>query len=352
MRVLVYRLGSLGDTLLALPALRVVRARFPNARIVALTNKPVNTKAPPLIAVVENSGLIDEAINYPIGVRSWSDLMRLRTELASMRFDLAVNLAAPRGKLKSARDYLFLKSCNIPKVVGTPWCRGDVECLREPATGLYTWEASRLLRRVRSLGTIDLASDAAWDLQFTRSEQATAQRLLEEAAVAPGFFAISVGTKVDVKDWSEPNWLELVRRLAKRHPQIPLVAVGSEEEWARTERCLRLWPGRTLNLCGLPSVRTIAAVLRSARLFIGHDSGPMHLAGTVGVPCVAIFAARNLPGQWFPRGESNTVLYHQTACFGCELEVCAVHNKKCIRDIRVPEVMAAVAKYLVPAGPA
>jgi ADP-heptose:LPS heptosyltransferase len=72
----------------------------------------------------------------------------------------------------------------------------------------------------------------------------------------------------------------------------------------------------------------------------------MHLAGAVGTPCVAIFSARSLPGQWFPRGARNTMIYHQTECFGCGLEVCVQHSKKCLLSITVDEVMQAVGKHL------
>jgi ADP-heptose:LPS heptosyltransferase len=73
-----------------------------------------------------------------------------------------------------------------------------------------------------------------------------------------------------------------------------------------------------------------AAILEQCRFFVGHDSGPMHLASCVGIPCVAIFAARSKPRQWFPRGNKNRILYHHTDCAGCGLDVCIDQKKKCI----------------------
>jgi ADP-heptose:LPS heptosyltransferase len=191
-----------------------------------------------------------------------------------------------------------------------------------------------------------LADPALWDLRLNESELAQARDTLSAAGIEGGFLALSVGTKVEVKDWTEPNWLGLMRDLQATHGAMPIVAVGSAEESDRTERCLALWRGPKLNLCGRISVRTVAAVLGRARVFIGHDSGPMHLAATMGVPCVAIFAARNWPGQWYPRGQRNAVIYHQTECYGCGLEVCTAHHKKCIMGITVSEVGAAVRQIL------
>jgi ADP-heptose:LPS heptosyltransferase len=68
----------------------------------------------------------------------------------------------------------------------------------------------------------------------------------------------------------------------------------------------------------------------------------MHLAACVGVPCVAVFSARNIPRQWLPRGNFNEILYHRTDCAGCGLEVCTAQKKKCLSAISVDEVACAV----------
>jgi heptosyltransferase-3 len=344
--VLVYRLGSLGDTLLALPVFHSIRRKYPDSRIVALTNIPVNAKAPALLTVLQGTGLIDGAINYPLGLRDTAELLRLRREIAVERFAVAVNLTAARGWWKGIRDKLFLHLCGIPKVLGTPWRRADVIRVGDRESGLFEWEAKRLARRALAIGDIDLVSNESWELNLTSEEIAIAERILIAGNIDRPFVAVSVGTKVDVKDWTEPNWRSFIRELSDRFPITPIVAFGSEEESDRTEKCLEGWGGPKLNLCGKVSLRVLAAVLRKSKLFIGHDSGPMHLAATVGVPCVAIFAARNLPGQWYPRGHRNTVLYNQTSCYGCELEVCPVYDKMCIRGITVSEVVNAAVNYL------
>jgi ADP-heptose:LPS heptosyltransferase len=77
----------------------------------------------------------------------------------------------------------------------------------------------------------------------------------------------------------------------------------------------------------------------------------MHLAAAVGTRCVAIFAARNPPGQWFPLGAGHRVIYRQTDCYGCGLDVCIKQRKKCILSITIDEVISAVKDLLdSPAG--
>ena len=151
---------------------------------------------------------------------------------------------------------------------------------------------------------------------------------------------------MQAKDWEPPNWKQLVAQLSAALPAWRLVVVGSADEMERAKECASSWQGPTVNLCGKLSPRESAAVLENCAVFVGHDSGPMHLASAVGTPCVAIFSARNLPGQWYPARLGHTVLYHKTDCFGCELETCVAERKRCILSITVDEVFDAVMESL------
>src|SRR5262249_47988524 len=213
----------------------------------------------------------------------------------------------------------------------------------EQADG-FEWEARRLVRRVAGPAQINLEEDRWWNLCLRPSELAKAERLLAE--IPRPFIAASLGAKIDAKDWTEPNWAECLRQIALRRSGVGLVLLGSSDEYARSDRCLKSWPGPRLNLCGHTGPRASAAVLKHASLFIGHDSGPMHLAATVGTPCLVIFSARSLPGQWFPRGTRNTILYHKTECFGCGLETCLKQKKRCLMSISVQEEISALENYL------
>ncbi len=140
--------------------------------------------------------------------------------------------------------------------------------------------------------------------------------------------------------------LRSIRALNDRYPDHGLVTFGSADEHERSESLLKNWHGRKLNLCGKPSPRVSAAILKKADLFLGHDSGPMHLAANVGTPCVAVFSARVHPGIWYPRGEGHQAIYHKTECANCKLFVCTIQNKKCILSITIDEVVEAVGKVL------
>ncbi|MEN9573048.1 MAG: hypothetical protein RL514_903 [Verrucomicrobiota bacterium] len=345
-RILIYRLGSLGDTVIALPCFHRIRRLFPDAEITVLTNQPVAGAAPPLQSILENTGTFDSVLAYPVGLGGWRAKAALRRELAARKFDLVVSLASARGRASSVRDWLFFKSCGIPRVIGVPFSRRQLAYRLEPGQTQFEWEAQRLFARLAAFGPASLDDDALWDLRLTPGERAEASRLLREHRVAAPFLALAVGTKVSAKDWGEGRWQQLLQQLASRHARVPLVLLGGREDHARNERLAAVWPGARANLAGRCSPRVSAAVLADARLFAGPDSGPMHLAACLGVPCVIVFSARSLPGQWFPRGSGHTILYRTESCLGCALDECVTHQLKCLTSISVAEVGAAMERHL------
>ncbi len=74
-RIVIYRLGSLGDTIAALPCFHLIERAYPDAERIVLTNVPVSSKAAPLEAVLKAGGFIHRSIPYPLGVRTQQDLL-------------------------------------------------------------------------------------------------------------------------------------------------------------------------------------------------------------------------------------------------------------------------------------
>lgn len=345
--ILIYRLGSLGDTVIALPCFHKVRECYPNAEITLLTNRPVKVKAAPIESVLGTTGyFFNQVLDYPIGTRNPLVLLPLIWKIRQLRIDAVINLTAPRSKASVERDKYFFRTAGIKKLIGFSKKHEDIFLVKDPFTNEYEWEAKRLARRIETLGMIDLENPSFWDLRLTTNEEAKADNLLAKISTSHPIIVVSPGTKMQSKDWGVDNWTQLLSRLRHFLPNWQLVMIGAAEEEEVAFDCLTAWGTSGVNLCGKASPRVSAAVLQKAQIFIGHDSGPMHLAACVGTPCVAIFSARNLPRRWFPRGSSNEVLYHQTDCAGCNLEVCIEQKKKCILSITVEEVLQAVLQLI------
>jgi heptosyltransferase-3 len=350
-RVLIYRLGSLGDTLVALPALHLTARAFPHAERRLLTNFPVNVKAPPAAAILEHTGLIGGFFRYAVGTRSPRELLSLWWQLLRWRPKVLVYMGAPRGIQSARRDALFFRLCGISLLIGVPETEIMQQNLPQP-DGTLEPEAARLTRNLADLGNPHLEDPASWDLHLTPEEHAVAATALTPTAGHP-LIAVSVGTKVQAKDWGRDNWQTLLREVATLYPGYALALCGAPEEAEASDFAAQGWAslptsGPVVNLCGKLTPRQSAAVFSHARLFLGHDSGPMHLAAAVQTPCIAIFAARNIPHVWFPFGPQHRVLYHRVNCMGCNLETCIVERKKCLTSITVAEVLTEIRAALDP----
>src|ERR1700759_3221768 len=119
-RVLIYRLGSLGATIVLLPALHLIARTFPSARRVMLTNFPVHAKAPAASAIIGESGLIDDYVAYPVGTRSLRTLASLWWQIRRCRPQVLVYLTRPRGDRAVQRDARFFRLCGIKRIIGLP----------------------------------------------------------------------------------------------------------------------------------------------------------------------------------------------------------------------------------------
>ncbi|MDQ2065657.1 glycosyltransferase family 9 protein [Xinfangfangia sp. CPCC 101601] len=289
---------------------------------------PVSSKAAPLLAVLGRDGqFVDEAIDYPVGLRAPRQILALRARLRATGARRLVYLMPERPRRAVWRDYLFFRLCGFRDILAFP-ASADLRQCRTLPDGWLEPEAARLARNcVLSIGPVDLDDPSAWNLQLTPIETA---RGVESRAPLGGaeFIAINMGGKVHRNDWGHENWRQLIERLAAHRPNFGLMVVGAPSDSARAAALLDPWPGPKLDLCGQLQPRESAAAMKGAACFIGHDSGPLHLAANVGVPVLGLFGDNNPPGKWHPFGPVVSVL-HRMAGVGAitvdEVEAAALH---------------------------
>lgn len=347
-KVLVFRTGSLGDTIVAIPAFNLVRKKFKNAEIKVLTNFPVGygDKEATLQAVLGKSTLINGYYNYSAKKGSLKGLLDLAQEIREWGVTHLIYIMPVRTRFMILRDWIFFKYIvKVPTIFGLSFLRDRQEHLYNQKTNLYEAESERILRNIKDLGNIELHQDA-FNPDIHSSETIGLMQKVSMLNQKDNYIVCSIGTKWDSKDWGKGRWLELFKRISVLYPNLGLIMIGSKEEYLDSNSVIQSWKGPSQNLCGMLTVRESAEVLKSAYCYFGHDSGPMHLAYSVKTPCVAVFSAQGKPGVWFPFGSKHKILYHKTECFGCELEYCSQHHKKCINSISVSEVFYASIELL------
>jgi heptosyltransferase-3 len=341
-RILVFRLGSIGDFVVALPCFNLIRRRYPEAEITLLTNKPSNELIVSAETVLKDTGLVDRYVKYSGGTRDYAELWQVRQEIRALAPDALIYLAPLRSLLSTYRDYLFFRLCGIQHIIGAPAVWGVVGPRPAyPHSDLVESEAVRLGWQLAELGDIDFNDRRNWDFRLSAAEIAEAASIFAESFGAGQHdggrrvLGLSIGTKQAINNWGNENWHSVLQALGSL--DYGLLLFGSAEDRQASQELAEGWPGTVLNLCGRTSPRVSAAMLKHVRLFLCHDSGPMHLAAAVGTPCVAIFSRRNPPGQWFPFGRGHQILY-PTSRAGT------------IRSISPRQVVAAVIEALAEHG--
>jgi heptosyltransferase III len=306
--LLIFRIGSIGDAVVALPCFHAIARAYPRHRRILLTNLVNTARALSIENVMNGSGLIHETVHFTPGHGRFTDWLALRRALRRLRPEALVYLAPRPTAWPVYRDLAFFAASGVRKIIGAPVRAPARRCAIDPSTAQLEHEAMRLARTLAGHFPVDL-SPQNWDLRLSNAEHALAAERLAKLPAAYSMLALAPGAKIGEKDWGEENWARFIQLLQERRPLLSLVFLGAADERGLNERLARLWTGSNLNLCGQLTPRESAAVLGRCDALVCHDSGPMHLAACQGTPCVALFGRYNRPRQWFPFGEGHRVLY-------------------------------------------
>ena len=350
-RILIFRIGELGDSIIALPALRAVREEFPRAHIGMLSNvNPQERHVTPNQILPE--GLIDEWLTYPSpesGTRLFDMLVLLRT-LRRSRYDVLVYLT-PRVRTSAVarRDLLFFRAAGIRSAVGVDGLESLPKGHRHEPLPMVTHEADHLLGRIARSGiAVPEPGAAKFDLALTEREVSAANNWIQSnvsSSHSVSLVGVGPGSKWPSKVWPEENYAEVGRRLFADPTLVYPIIFGGPDDRGLGERLLKAW-GTGANAAGILSPRQAAAALLRCALYVGNDTGTMHLAAAVGTRCVSIMSAQDWPGRWHPYGNEHIVLRKQVTCEGCQLKICGQEALRCLTNISVEEVVSACFQML------
>jgi len=289
-RILIIRLSALGDVIRTLPLLPPLRARFPAARLGWLLE-------PPQRPVVEVQPLVDDVLEFPrreltSNLRSGHLLRagsRLGATLATIRSWRPQVVLDAQGTYKSA---LLMRFSGAPLRIG--FARGAA---REYVPGAATHHVVPATpRQSRVEKALSLLAPLAADPSLAAAElpgQAGAATLAASIwAGNPGRHRIlmspGASTRQDYKRWPARMFAAAAKGLAAGGATVKIAWGPGEEDLARE---VAAHAGNAAGLLPATSLPELAELLRSADLFIGNDSGPMHLAWLVGTPVVALYGA-------------------------------------------------------------
>lgn len=345
-KILILKSGLLGDTLVALPALNCLREAFPQAKIIYVWQRYNNSNFVTPVEILDGSGLVDEFRCYPLSksvTKSFWNYLRLWLFCTLRDIDVGIVLEPPYW---SAVRKKFFRLCGIEEIVGP---NGDVPTIVRDKEGFLTEAENitdQLLGLLQVLG-VDLpeVGEGRFDLHLSDDEKQNAQTYLDSNQIsAKPLIAVAPCSNMSSKCWPRDNYLRVVSDLITRFDVTPMV-FGAAQDYAVGQSLIEFW-GRGVNAAGALSVREGVAVLSHCLLYLGNDTGTMHMAVAAGIKCVAIFSSIDMPGRWYPYGKGHVVFRKQVNCEGCLKRDCNSPTIRCIDMVACPEVFDACCSII------
>ncbi len=338
-RFLVIRLSSIGDIVHALPAVSALGATFPHAEITwAIEARHA--------ALVEGNPYVRRVLKFD--TLAWRNKLNSASTLEEIARGL---LALRESAFDASIDFQgLLKSALIGRLSGSRERVGFAEnWLREPAAGVFYTERvvprerkhviEMNLALVERLG-VPPRERSRWEFPLPQSEaddRHVQQQLASLGAIE--FVVINPGGGWKSKCWPPENFAQLIRRLETELPWQVLLTGSPEEEGLI--RSILDQAGARRAIYFPSTVVEVVALARRARLFVGGDTGPVHLAAALGTPVVAIFGAHdplNTPERNGPFSPDDITVSNQ----GLRDDTRSWKNAGYLPGISVDAVLAAV----------
>ena len=329
MKILVRATNWVGDAIMSLPALRAVRSRFPEAQITIL--------ARPFIApiykhqeVCDNMMFVDYKDDLVGQLRSQEFDVALLLQNAFEAAWLAWRAGVPQriGYARDGRSLLLTNAVPVPKP-------GEI-----PLHEQYYY-----LELLRQIGWLDsLPDESLIKLKVPQENRQSAADFLLAAGARQNSLRIAIGAGASygsAKCWPPDRFAELANRL-QAQTDADAILIGTPAEAAVSSAIAAGMRRPPIDLTGKTSIADLPALLSQCHLFIGNDSGAMHVAAAVGLPVVAVFGPTDPLGT-APVTPRCNIIQEKPYCSPCFLRRCPTDHR-CMTRV-TPDAVEAAARH-------
>jgi heptosyltransferase-2 len=338
LKLLIRTPNHLGDCIMALPMINEAREAYPDSEVTVLTPDH-------LAELFSRNPGIDQVVTIPTEhVHGLLSVFKIKDLVAPEDYDIgyilppsfgaasAFKLAGIReriGYIADGRRLLLTKPLPLPVPLNS-----------EHRSKVYF----DLLRR-GSGATIDYFKPK---LFLDQDDADRVSSMLEGFGVGPedAYGVLAFRAVAESRRWGRQNYTELAARMVGEFGmKVILVGSAGDRDIGDAIVADSGHEDQVVNLAGKTSLRELSAVCSRARVFVGNDSGPAHLAAAVGAPVVVLSGADN-PNETSPMASRKRLIYHDhLECISCVKNKCPLKGDaamRCMTEISVDEVMAAV----------
>ncbi|MBP1722138.1 MAG: rfaC 2 [Deltaproteobacteria bacterium] len=348
-KILIVRLSAIGDVVRTLPALRALRQRFPSAYIawaVEDASSDLLSGHPDLdrVFIFRRGRWKRDIRRLHTFFNPAAEVARLLREIRSERFDLALDF---HGILKSGL-VSALSGAPFRAGLGRRYCKEANHLFNNYHVDVRSSAISRVVRNLRFISFLGISETGRYDpvIPVTDDDRAAIDRFLKERdlAAAVPLVAIHPGTsrKTLYKRWNPSGYAILADRLIGRLGARVIWTWGPGELETVQEIVGKMRHDSVI--AERFSLRQLAELFRRAALFVGSDSGPMHIACFVKTPSVVIYGPTDPVVNAPYRHSRFIVLRKDVSCNPCRIRDCS--RVDCMNAISPEEVFNAAAELL------
>ena len=349
--ILVFRAGLLGDTLVALPALWCLKKAYPRHRIVYVCQRVKFMSHVSAHEILKSSGLVDCFLFYDTYHSRFKNMLSgicLLIRMLSMgRANLAVILESPYWGSKT--KYIITWLSGAKKILEPS---KDAKQITGATCGGRSMEiqphiSDTLVDVLRNLD-IDLPKPQKGHFELSFGEQDIARvnqwmKSTGDTSTPKPWIGVCPWSNMPNKRWPIDRYIRVITRLIDKYNITPFI-LGGQDECKVGEYIIKEC-GCGFVASGKLSISEGICLLSKCELYLGNDTGVMHMAVSAGIRCVALFSARDVPGRWYPYGQDHIVLRGYVDCEGCMLKDCPKDNL-CIKMNSIDEVFDACCQVL------
>jgi len=332
-KILLIRLRRIGDIIMTTPAVTALKKAMPESQITYVVEEPYR-------CLVEGHPSVDRVI--ALGKKSkLPEFLRLLRTLRKEPYDVVLDFhGGPRAWWIALAAKANFKVGYEIKYRGFVY---DVAIPRGVKNG-FVHSVENHLNLVRALGVrVDpppLSLPPAQEAEIRKVDRLFAENGLEGNKLV--ILHISAGNQF--RDWGVDNWAGLVDRLAQE-PSVRVVLVGGEPDHAAEQGILSLSSSHPVSFVGTLNLLELKEMMARSSLFVGPDSGPMHIAAATGTPIVALFGP-TLPVHFSPWQAKAYVVAKELSCRPCRQKKCLTGDFRCLRSITPEEVLSACRRFI------
>ena len=285
MNVIVFRVGSLGDSIVALDVIYTIKINNKNSKIYILCNRGQkdSNETESVDSVLNTFNLIDGSFVYSNPI----DFLKFKNYLRNKNITKIYYLMPKRNFLQKFRDYIVFKLMGL-RIEGIGLLETDEN--KYTKNYLYEAESERLMRKIGHLERHKLNYKI-----FGNKKKGNV-------------ITICTGTRHIINDWGLENWTKLLQIILKKQESAIINIIGGGWDVERANCLKKIQPDSINNHCSKLSILDSVELISNSNVYIGHDSGAMHLATLTDTPIIALFSHKNKPGIWYPQCESVTIL--------------------------------------------